>query len=348
MKACFFVNKSVVPDPKLLRVIEFYNNDIRILEDLGFEVVIANNYRKIPRNCDLYFAWWTSSGFVALLKSKLFRKPCVIVAGGSDVSLKDRSQAGYNSRKWWQKFIIKWTLRHADAILAVSKDVYEDAVKLGAKKIHLVYNCVNTEKYKPVKTKKENIVLAISHLNKQNVKRKGIEDIIKSAPFVLKKHPTMRFIIIGNKFIDEKGNPNPESYYPNLLNLAKELGVEKGIEFAGKVSEKEKIEYYNKAKVLVSPSEHEGFGVAIAEALSCELPVVVTNRGAIPEVVGDSGLYIPLGDVNKIAEAINILLENEALRKRLGKRGRERMTNFNIDKRRERIREVLEKVMEKS
>lgn len=305
MKACFFANAPM----DLIEKVEFYKNDIRILRDLGFEVKVANKLRNIPWGCDIYFAWWASSGAKALLISKLLRKPCIIVAGGSDVSLKDTSPAGYNQRSFLQKNIIKWTLKHANAILAVSKDVYDDAVSLGAKRIRLVYNCIDTEKYKPAKAKKENIVLAVSHLSKQNIERKGLNDIVNSIPFVLEKHPKTKFVIIGKKL----------DGCEELLDLARNLGVEKNIEFAGFVSEKEKIALYNKAKVFVSPSEHEGFGVAIAEAMACELPVIVTKKGAITEVVGDSGLYVAFGNMNEIVSAINKLLANEEFRTHLGK-----------------------------
>src|SRR4030067_2107064 len=104
MKACFFANAPM----DLIEKVEFYKNDIRILKELGFEVKVANRLRSIPWCCDLYFAWWASSGTKALLISKLVRKPCMIVAGGSDVSLKDRSPAGYNQRSFFQKLIIRW------------------------------------------------------------------------------------------------------------------------------------------------------------------------------------------------------------------------------------------------
>ncbi|MEM7819951.1 MAG: glycosyltransferase family 4 protein [Candidatus Aenigmatarchaeota archaeon] len=327
MKACFFANASM----DLIENVEFYKNDIRILKELGFQVKIANKLRNIPWDCDIYFAWWASSGIKPLFISKILRKPCIIVAGGSDVSLKDRSLAGYNQRNFIHKFIIRWTLRNADAILAVSKDIYEDAISLGAKRIHLVYNCIDTEKYVSFNTKKEDIVLAVSHLSKQNIERKGIKDIINSVPYVIKKYPKARFVIIGKKL----------DGYEEIITLAKSLGVEKNIEFVGFVSKKEKISLYNKAKVFVSPSEHEGFGIAIAEAMSCKLPVIVTNRGAIPEVVGNSGIYVKLHDVKDIANAIIKLLSDEKLRKKIGENSRKQIEKFNYERRKEEIRKIV-------
>ena len=330
MKACFFANAPM----DMIEKVEFYKNDIRILKELEFEVKVANKLRNIPWDCDIYFAWWASSGTKALLISKLLRKPCIIVAGGSDVSLKDRSPAGYNQRSFFQKLIIKWTLKHAYAILAVSKDVYEDAALLGAKNLHLVYNCIDTEKYKPVKAKKEDIVLSISHLSKQNIERKGLKSLINSMPTVLKKHPRAKLILVGKKL----------DAYDELLNMAKDLKIEKSIEFPGFVSEKQKIVMYNKAKVFASPSEHEGFGVAIAEAMACGTPVIVTHRGAVPEVVGDTGLYVKFGNIHDISRFIIRILDDNTLSEALGRKSRERIKKFGVEKRKEGISGIIEKI----
>lgn len=338
MKACFFVNKTVIPRLELLKNIEFYQNDIKILKDLGFEVAIANDWKKIPLNCDIFFGWWASSGAIALIASKILRKPCFLVVGGSDVSLKDRLPAGYYKRNFLHKIIIKWTLRNADGILAISKDGFEDAVLLGAKRIHLVYLSIDTAKYSPKGVKKQDIALIVSHLSKQNVERKGIKDVIKAMKIVAKRNPQTKLFIIGNKL----------EGYQEVLDLTKKLDLEKNVIFCGAVGEKEKIKFYNISKVFASPSEHEGFGVAIGEAMACGLPVIVTARGAIPEVAGQAGIYVPLNDVRAIAEAINKVIENPNLRKDLSKKSREQIMKFSFEKRREKIKKIIEPFIKKA
>src|SRR4030042_5111250 len=103
MKVCFFANIPL----EIMNIHVAYKDDIKILKDLGFSVSVSNSFRNIDLHTDVYFAWWASSGAKPLIISKIRRKPCVIVAGGSDVSLKDRSPAGYNSRKFLHKLIIK-------------------------------------------------------------------------------------------------------------------------------------------------------------------------------------------------------------------------------------------------
>jgi glycosyltransferase involved in cell wall biosynthesis len=334
MKACFFANAPM----DLIEKVEFYKNDIRILKDLGFDVKVSNKLRNIPLGCDIYFAWWASSGAKALIASKILRKPCFLVVGGSDVSLKDRSPAGYYKRNFLHKIIIKWNLRNADAILAISKDGFEDAALLGAKRMHLVYLSIDTEKYSPKTVKKQDIALIVSHLSKQNIERKGIKDVIKAMKIVTKRNPRAKLFIIGKKL----------EGYPEVLDLTKKLGLEKNVIFCGAVGEKEKINFYNISKVFVSPSEHEGFGVAMGEAMACGLPVIVTARGATPEVAGRAGIYVPLNDVESIAKAIIKVIENPNIRKDISKKSREQIMKFSLERRRDEIKKIMEPFIKKA
>jgi len=331
MKACFFANISM----DMIYTHVAYKDDIQILKDLGYDVAVSNSFKNIDSNSDFYFAWWASSGSKVLIVSKLLRKPCIIVAGGSDVSLKDRSPAGYNSRNFLHKTIIKWTLRHADAVLAVSKDVYDDAKKLGAKKLHLIYVCVDTKKYRPTNAKREHVILIVSHLSKQNVERKKIKNSISSMPTVLKKIPDAKLVIVGTKL----------DGYEELVDLVKSLNLERNVLFPGRVSEEEKIELYNKAMVFLSPSEHEGFGLVIVEGMACGLPAIVTDRGALPEVVGDAGIYVPLNDVGAIAKAIINIAQDSSLSKDLSRKSIAQANKFSFERRKESIKNIIETIL---
>ena len=98
--------------------------------------------------------------------------------------------------------------------------------------------------------------------------------------------------------------------------------------FAGRVSESEKVTYYNLADVMVSPSSLEGFGFSVAEAMSCGLPVVVSDQGALPELVVHerSGFVAPAGRVGEFVRSLLTLLANPDLRRRCGEFNRERIS----------------------
>ena len=73
------------------------------------------------------------------------------------------------------------------------------------------------------------------------------------------------------------------------------------------------------------PSVYEGFGLPVAEAMACAVPVISTTGGALPEVVGDAGLLVPPADDEALAEAILTLLQQPQLAQKLGRAGYQRV-----------------------
>ena len=73
------------------------------------------------------------------------------------------------------------------------------------------------------------------------------------------------------------------------------------------------------------PSVYEGFGLPAGEAMACAVPVVSTDGGALPEVVGDAGVIVPAKSIEALAQAIDALLGDPDRREQLGVRGRERI-----------------------
>lgn len=99
--------------------------------------------------------------------------------------------------------------------------------------------------------------------------------------------------------------------------------------FQGKSTGQELLQFYQRASVYLQVSAHEGFGIANTEAMSCECIPVVTNATALPEVVGDSGFFVPFNDVPATVEAIKRALASPEL----GKKARRRIIdNFTSEK----------------
>ena len=82
---------------------------------------------------------------------------------------------------------------------------------------------------------------------------------------------------------------------------------------------------YNEATIAVSPSVYEGFGFPCGEAMSCGTPVIATNGGSLPEVVGDAGIVVQHSNPPALAEAIAAMLDDPEMRARYGQAGRERI-----------------------
>src|SRR5256714_4902131 len=101
------------------------------------------------------------------------------------------------------------------------------------------------------------------------------------------------------------------------------LGIHKHCSFVGKQAKI--IDYLSAADVLLLPSEQESFGLAALEAMACEVPVIASRVGGVPEVVtdGETGFLSEVGNVEKMAEDAARLLTDEKLRREMGKRARE-------------------------
>ena len=112
-----------------------------------------------------------------------------------------------------------------------------------------------------------------------------------------------------------------------LERRARALGLEASVIFTGHVPAAEKVDYYRLAEMLVFPSTLEGFGLAVAEAMSCGLPVLVSDRGSLPELVvpAAGGLVADPTDRDAFVRGILTLLGDAAIRRRFGTANRERV-----------------------
>jgi alpha-1,3-rhamnosyl/mannosyltransferase len=100
---------------------------------------------------------------------------------------------------------------------------------------------------------------------------------------------------------------------------------EPGVAYLGRVSDSELAALYKGALAFVYPSSEEGFGLPVLEAMASGVPVVTTTGGALPEAVGDAALLVAPGSVSELAQALNRLSEDGALRADLVTKGLRRV-----------------------
>lgn len=155
----------------------------------------------------------------------------------------------------------------------------------------------------------------------------GVDTLISSFAKFRKKYPqeNIKLVIVG------EGSKKNE-----LESLAHRLGVDQDCTFIGRVFHHEVNIWLKQFDVYVALSrlDSESFGVAVLEASSMKIPVLVSDAGGLPEVVVDSetGIIIPKENISKAAEVLEMLYLNKELRKELGKAGRERvLNNYNWD-----------------
>jgi glycosyltransferase involved in cell wall biosynthesis len=153
--------------------------------------------------------------------------------------------------------------------------------------------------------------------------RKGYPTLIQAAKNICSHRSDIKFIIVGDG-ID----------FSKIKNDIERLELSKNIIMVGNIDyfSQDLPRYYRAADLFVLPTIYEGFGYVYCEAMACGLPVISTNVGAVPEVLGEAGIIIPPRDPDLLAEKILFLLENENLRKEMSQRGIERVRSYDWDR----------------
>jgi glycosyltransferase involved in cell wall biosynthesis len=223
--------------------------------------------------------------------------------------------------------------RRADAVITVSECSKRDIMKiigLPPERIHVIGNAVDASFY-PVR---DAWLLA-------NVReRYGIAprfvlyfggfDMRKNVPRIIEAYsqlpePLRREyqLVIAGRY-QYLGHP----LYPDPRETVRRLGLERYVIFTGQIREQDKASLYSAATVYAFPSLYEGFGMTVLEAMACGTPVVTSNVSALPEVVGDAGVLVDPYNTEAISQALAELLESQARRDELARRGLERARRF--------------------
>jgi glycosyltransferase involved in cell wall biosynthesis len=271
------------------------------------------------RQCDIVFSWFGSiHAFFAVLFSKLLGKKSVVVAGGYDVAYEPDIKYGMFSF-WWKRWCPKYVFNHADLVLTVSESTTLECIRnarVQKERVKLLYHGFDSEIFKPVETiMKEPIVITIGRVNTDTLIKKGLELFVQSARFL----PEKKFLLVG-------------PWDDDTINYLKGI-ASPNVTLTGGLYGKDLVELCSRAKVYVQASYHESFGCSIAEAMLCECIPVVSRKAAIPEVVGDCGIYVDKLDDVSVAEKIEEALYAPEV---LGKKARERIVNyFPLKKRKE-------------
>ena len=236
--------------------------------------------------------------------------PVITTLHGTDITLvgADRSYLP----------ITRYGLQQSDGVTAVSKFLQKATIEtFDFDDVEVIPNFICGCHYKRLEDSALRDELApngeklLTHVSNFRPVKRPV-DCVEIFAKVKKRHPKTRLVMVGDG--PERGA---------CVYKAEQFGVSDDVIFVGKQG---KIaDYLGVSDIFLLPSELESFGLAALEALACEVPVIATRIGGIPEVVadGECGYLSEVGDTTTMAEDTARLLEDENLRRAMGEKGRE-------------------------
>lgn len=281
-----------VNDMNLFHTQKFYCTDIRILSELGYDVITSNKI------LDFIFFWKYDVSFIYFYRYGLF--PAIIskltfhkvyFTGGIDDLDKD-----YASRKNYliQAILFKLCYFFSDKCIIVSSADLLNVKKIFRgnipRKINVSHHAIDTNKYisKTEIVKNNNFVTIAWMGTISNIIRKGLDEALLFFK-LLSEYPEFyesKFYIVGKK--------GQGTEY--LLSKIKDLNLQDKVIFTGEISEEDKINFLLQSKVYFQLSKYEGFGLAALEALAAKNIIIHTGVGGLIDSVGNYGIkveYLP-------------------------------------------------------
>ncbi|MBI4640167.1 MAG: glycosyltransferase family 4 protein [Candidatus Tectomicrobia bacterium] len=234
------------------------------------------------------------AGFAGVLLGKLLRKPVVITVHGSDIHT-------YPQYPLLGK-MVRFSLKHADKVVAVSQALASQALALGVsqEQLAVVYNGVDLQLFQRLDREAmqrrlgltgQQVLLFVGLL----ISRKAPSHLLQAFKTLVNSHSNLLLVIIGEGELEGK-----------LREQCQRDGIEKRVWFVGTRPHEELPCWMGAADLLCLPSLHEGLPQVVLEALACGLPVVATAVDGTPEAIRDDtvGLLVPPGDPEQLARAL--------------------------------------------
>jgi glycosyltransferase involved in cell wall biosynthesis len=272
---------------------------------------------------DVVVGWWASwHTFLPITLAWLLRKPSLLIVGGFDTAAEPELGYGFQlggPRAWLSRF----TMRRARIVMTNSEYSRQEIwrnIGIPPTRVRLVYHGVPEL---TAGTEKRQLALTVGIVDRTNLSRKGLRAFVDAAAHV----PEVEFVVAGKSVGDAADELR--------RNAAKNVRV------TGWLEDDELAALFGAAAVYVQASQHEGFGVSVAEAMLARCVPVITQVGALPEVVGDTGVVLADAEPETVAVGIR-----EALLLGSGDAARQRvLTEFPVERRRAGLFALLDELL---
>ena len=266
------------------------------IEDLYQPGRMANPLRVVGGvlRADLVFGWFASwHTFWPITLAWLLRKPSVMIVGGFDTANMPDIGYGYQQgglRRWASRWIMKRATRLATHS-AYSRGEIERNTPIPPERVTVMHLGVPDPFGEPAAGERERMALTVGHLVSTTLEQKGHRPFVEAAAAL----PDVRFTFVGK-------------WHDDSIELLRGLAGD-NVTFTGWLSDEELHDTYRRAAVYVQASRHEGFGLAVAEAMLAGCVPVVMDVTAMPEVVGDAGVLIASQSPEHIADGVRQALD---------------------------------------
>lgn len=281
------------------------------------------------RRADVVFGWHASwHTFAALTLARVLRKPSVLVIGGFDTARMPEIDYGAQ-RPGVRRWFTRRTIANATRLITNSEHSMREIeanLGLGPNQVAVIYHGIPDRFADRGDVEEERMALSVGVVYGMNLERKGQRPFVEAAA----KLPDVEFVLAG-KWLNGAIEELRAEASPNVT-------------FTGYLDDETLDGYFRRAAVYVQPSRHEGFGLAVAEAMLARCVPVVTDAGALLEVVGDTGVVVAAPEPAQVADGIRRALE---LGPEAGERARRRvLERFPYEMRRDGICREVEAAMD--
>lgn len=236
----------------------------------------------------------------------------------------------YFQESYRQEFYssMKYAIDNKYELIAISENTKKDILSLfdgDEDRIHVIPNGYSNELFYPDNNLEVIEDLGITqpyilYLGALDA-RKGIREIVNAFETIGNKYD-VKLVLTGNIEALHKDN---------LKDVLEKASRNENIIFTGYVSDIQKRILMSCAELFLFPSEYEGFGLPVIEAMACGTPVITTNVSSIPEAGGDAAIYVEPGNAEMLASEIKHILDDSELRIELSRKGLEHCKSFSWD-----------------
>ncbi len=273
------------------------------------------------------------------------RKPCKFIDTIHDLTFKKFPRLFTKDTFTYVNNWVELAVKSADKIIAVSDNTKKDLIDLfnaPEEKIEVIYEGVE-EIYRPLKLESslrgikdkynlpEKFILFVGTIEP----RKNLKKLIEAFGEFKKSGPAEHKLVIAG---------GRGWQYEDIFKAVGKLGLSKEIIFPDYIPERDLPLIYNAADLFVYPSLYEGFGLPVLEAMACGVAVITSNVSSLPEVAGDAAVLVDPDDTRAIAEAMENVLQDNDLKRKMIENGLKRAAMFSWQEMAKKTLEVYSQV----